>query len=66
MEHWIIAAVAPLVELNPMKYAVSPQYRAHASARLGKRARRIFVYQVCMMLLWVIAVTGMLSLRTGR
>ena len=50
MEHPIIAIAAPLVELNPIKYAVSAGYREKALARMGKRARRIFCYQIFMVL----------------
>ena len=45
MQHWIIAAVAPLVELNPVKYIFDPLYRGNAHFKLGRRAKRIFVYQ---------------------
>lgn len=48
MEHPIIAIAAPLVELNPIKYAVNAQYRQNALAKMGKRARRIFIYQIFM------------------
>jgi hypothetical protein len=46
MEHWIIAVVAPLTELNPVKYALDPSYRASAAYKLGHRAKRILIYQV--------------------
>jgi|GEM_PF-2411078 len=48
MEHPIIAIAAPLVELNPIKYAMSTRYREKALAKMGKRARRIFYYQIFM------------------
>lgn len=46
MEHPIIAIVAPLTELDPVRYAADRQYRAAAKGRLGRRAGRIFIYQV--------------------
>lgn len=51
MEHPIIAIAAPLFELNPVKYAISSRYRASVLATMGKRARRIFYYQIFVLIL---------------
>lgn len=42
--------VAPLVELNPIKYALDSDYREKKQGLLGRRARRIFCYQVALTL----------------
>lgn len=51
MEHPLIAVIAPLAEINPLKYALRSNYRATVRARLGHRAGRIFAYQVLMAIL---------------
>ena len=56
MENQLIAVVAPLFELNPARYAFSPGYRALAQARLGRRAGRLFAYQLAMAALWLAAL----------
>ena len=56
MEHPLIAAVAPLAELNPVKYALRSNYRATVRARIGRRAVRIFVYQVLLAILAIAAL----------
>ena len=42
---WIEHVVAPLTELNPIKYLIEQPYRYKYDQLLGKRAKRIFVYQ---------------------
>ena len=56
MEHPLIAVVAPLAELNPLKYALRSEYRSAAGLRLGRRAKRIFAYQLFVAALVVAAL----------
>jgi hypothetical protein len=65
MEHPLIAVVAPLFELNPARYAFSPGYRASARARLGRRAGRLFAYQLAMAALGLAATLLVLALLVG-
>lgn len=62
MEHPLIAIVAPLTELNPVKFALDARYRAAAGLRLGPRARRIFVYQVAMATLALVGLVLVFAL----
>ena len=48
--------VAPLVELNPVKYLTDAAYRKRKEHELGVRAKRIFCYQV------VVSVAGIATL----
>ncbi|UHQ20705.1 hypothetical protein LVB87_06065 [Lysobacter sp. KIS68-7] len=56
MQHWIIAVIAPLTELNPIAYVTDVEYRRKATSRLGRRARRIFIYQILLASISTIAV----------
>lgn len=40
--------VAPLTELNPIRYCTNVAYRAAKQRELGRRARRILIYQVAL------------------
>lgn len=62
MEHPLIALVAPLVELNPARYAFCPAYRRQAFARLGRRAGRIFAYQLVVGVLFLAALALVLAM----
>jgi len=67
VEHWLIAVVAPFVELNPVKYAFKEAYRISADVRLGRRARRIFFYQIFVLILAILIIVfwGMVGLDGG-
>jgi hypothetical protein len=60
MEHPIIALVAPLSEVNPLRYWLDQRYRSAAQARLGRRASRIVIYQTVLALLVASAIAYLL------
>lgn len=57
--------VGPLFEFNPLKYARSEAYRASCAQKFGKRAKRIFYYQLFWLLLFMPAIiAGVIYLTT--
>ena len=52
------AVFGPLFELNPLKYASDARYRRSCQRALGRRATRIFRYQICWVLLLIVSVTA--------
>jgi hypothetical protein len=52
------AIFGPLFEFNPVKYARDPHYRRKCQAHLGKRAARIFRYQIFWALLLLVFATA--------
>lgn len=53
------AIFGPLFEFNPVKYAFNEKYRSKVDVKLGRRAKRIFFYQV----FWaILLVAGIFSI----
>ena len=57
MEGLLTAILRPLFEVNPIGYVSSSSYRARVEGKLGRRARRVFCYQM-----FVATMMGMLLL----
>ena len=53
--------VAPLVELNPVKYLTDADYRKRKERELGVRARRILCYQVALLIAGIATLTALAS-----
>lgn len=54
--------VAPLTELNPIKYWLDASYRSKKRHELGTRAKRILGYQLAVLALAGIATVVVISL----
>ena len=54
--------VSPLTEMNPLKYIFSRSYRQSIRHSLGARARRIFIYQMAVLLLFLVGGSAALWL----
>lgn len=57
MDHWLIAVAAPLFEINPVKYTFDAGYRNRVDALGGRRARRVYRYQLLVIALMCVTMT---------
>ena len=64
MFEFIDLIIGPLTELHPVRYATDPTYRAQKEFQLGKRAKRVFFYQlfICFLLVFTSLAVGSMLL----
>lgn len=55
--------VAPLTELNPIKYWLDASYRARKKHELGIRTKRILGYQLIVFALVIVVIMGVINYR---
>ena len=65
MEHWFIAVVSPLSDVNPVRYLTDSAYRARSDNKHGRRARRIVIYQALLALAAAVLVAYFVRLGGG-